>query len=243
MNNVLMKYDLPWGTVEPDFLAVTGSRLYGYANESSDWDIRGVAIEPPEYLLDRKRFDQAIRDHDEDITVWGFKKFFHLISVESPNVYELLFVPKEKIFLCSPRMQYLLNRRSLFVSKQAIRPILGYADSELKGAFADPNNIRWKRAAHTIRLLHQAVELLQTGVISYPLSISELLLRIRQGAYNEATIRGIADMKKKAIDYWMVKDHIPEKKNMESIDSLYYEIVGPDITNFLKGRMNNASTF
>lgn len=238
MNNVQTKHDLPWGSVEPDFLVVTGSRMYGYANDESDWDIRGVAIEPPDYLLGRKKFNQAIRDNNEDVTIWGFQKFLNLICIESPNVYELLFATPNNIILCSAKMQYLLNNKKFFISKEAIKPILGYADGELKAAFADLSNIKWKRAAHTCRLLFQAIELLKYGYINYPLSIAGMLKEIRDGLHPKEFIYSSVYSWKNKIDLLMSKSNIPEKKNMESIDVLYYEIVGNSIIELLnKHRM------
>ena len=116
------------------FEAVTGSRLYGTATETSDWDYRGVVIPPLEVLIDPfMKFNvQDSGFEEEDKALYSLGKFFELCAQANPNIIELLFIPQEYTTFDSEEWQIIKENRSLFVSKKVKYTFTGYAMSQLK---------------------------------------------------------------------------------------------------------------
>lgn len=232
----------------PDLLVITGSRLYGYAQPDSDFDYRGMISVPYSYLLGRKRFDQTESIvNGEDSTIWSLPKFFSLLEQCSPNVFELLFVPKSHILNISEIGQRLLNNKQVFISKKAIYPILGFATSEWnkvlhpergeKGpkrqALIAQHGYDVKSTAHAVRLLYQGQSLLETGTVQYPLPIAPLLGEIRTGKYTLEVVTPMVTDRMKAVEELVKSSHLlPEKPDQKALDELFYDLVDDEVLAF-----------
>lgn len=113
----------------PDFLVIAGSRLYGTNTQDSDYDYRGFVIPPFEYIAGLNKFEHNII-REPDIVIYSIKRFFELLIIGDPIVYEILFAPKSNIIKCNNVGDMLLRNRSLFTCKRFARRIGGYAQSE-----------------------------------------------------------------------------------------------------------------
>jgi len=116
------------------FECITGSRLYGTETPESDIDYRGVCIPPLNVLLDPfNNFDQKDSGFkEEDRTIYNLKKFMKLCADNNPNIIELLFIPKDKMLVCTKEWEYILTHKNLFISKKSKFTFSGYAFSQLK---------------------------------------------------------------------------------------------------------------
>jgi predicted nucleotidyltransferase len=124
-----MHFDLNSATI---FKTLTGSRVYGYYTETSDYDYRGVAVPPREILLSfNKKFEQA-EDKVNDVVIYDLNKFLKLAADNNPNVVELLWIPKRYWTVTSPEWEQLVAQRDLFLSKKCKYTFQGYAFSQLK---------------------------------------------------------------------------------------------------------------
>ncbi len=77
------------------FLVEGGSRIFGYASESSDYDVRGVFVHPLSVYLGLKPYDEVItiqRDN-QDIVLFDIRKFHRLLLDSNPNVLEWVRSP------------------------------------------------------------------------------------------------------------------------------------------------------
>lgn len=108
-----------------------GSHLYGFATPESDEDFRGVFIPDKDYVLGMKVVEQ-VEQKEPDRVLYAVKKFFQLALNNNPNIIELLYVPKDKMIVCHPIWEKVINARNLFLSKKSKFSFSGYAHAQLQ---------------------------------------------------------------------------------------------------------------
>lgn len=130
------------------FLVLSGSRSYGFSSPTSDWDYRGVAIPPLEtYIGLAPKFEQIVDGEggkhvwkhfptglvqpEADMQVMELTKFCRLAAQCNPSVIEILFSDDSAVLRAFPITRPLLEKRDMFLSKQAKARFCGYALSQL----------------------------------------------------------------------------------------------------------------
>lgn len=112
-----------------------GSHAYGLNTETSDLDVKGVAIPPKDYFLGMKGFEQAeYKDVDQnaEAVVYDIRKFCSLAADCNPNIIEVLWADPESYFYMTPLGRRLIDMREVFISKKAKFTFSGYAHAQLK---------------------------------------------------------------------------------------------------------------
>ena len=117
----------------PDFLALSGSRLYGTNREDSDWDYRGFVVPPYHYIIGHKTFNDADVPGN-DHKVYSFQRFLELASNGDPVCTEVLFAPKSLLSRLTDVGERVLSMRQAIVSNKIYRRIMGYSYSEFRKA-------------------------------------------------------------------------------------------------------------
>lgn len=112
-------------------LGLGGSHAYGTNTDTSDLDIRGVALNKKEEILTNQNFEQFV-DEASDTTVYSFNKIITLLSNCNPNTIEMLGLKSEHYLYLSPIGRELLNNKQLFLSKKAAYSFGGYATAQLR---------------------------------------------------------------------------------------------------------------
>lgn len=153
---------------------VVGSTAYGLAREGSDKDRLGMfaagwkdlsGLNPPQGKQGTSRVSK-----DPDVTQHEALKFCHLALGCNPTVLELLWLPSYESW--TSRGQELIQIRRSFLSRLAVRKAyLGYATQQFqllrsRGGADFGSDLRKrteKHARHLMRLLHQGVQLHNTG--------------------------------------------------------------------------------
>ena len=81
--------------------SISGSRAYGLETPTSDTDIKGVFILPKKdfYSLD---YIPQVSNPSNDIVYYELGRFIELLSVNNPNIIELLNTPKTSIIYKHP---------------------------------------------------------------------------------------------------------------------------------------------
>ena len=112
-------------------LGLGGSHAYGLAGESSDLDIRGVALNTSDEVLLGRDFG-TYTDKNTDTVIHSFNKFLKLLSDCNPNTIELLGLKLEHYLRMNEIGRLLLQKKSMFLSKRAIYTFGGYANQMLR---------------------------------------------------------------------------------------------------------------
>lgn len=111
-------------------LGLGGSHAYGTNIESSDVDVRGVALNSKEDILTNQNFEQFVNE-ETDTTIYSFNKIITLLSNCNPNTIEILGLKPEHYLYLSPIGAELLSNKKLFLSKKCIYSFGGYANQQL----------------------------------------------------------------------------------------------------------------
>ena len=173
---------------------VHGTAVSGY----DDRDEMGIAIEPPEYVIGLRLFEQyehhtawerpgglANRSGhgDLDETVYSARKWMRLALNGNPSILLPLFVPEAEIVAVTPLGRELRALAPAIVSRQAGHRFAGYLEAQRRSMLSHEGKGRdctrpelvakygfdTKFAAHMVRLGYQGVELLTTGRITLPM--------------------------------------------------------------------------
>jgi len=112
-------------------LTVGGSHAYGTNVETSDVDIRGIALETEKELIGLSNFDQ-FENKETDTTIYAFRKIINLLLNCIPNVIEILVLNVVKFFALKEEGKLLKDNIDLFLSKKCINSFGGYATAQLK---------------------------------------------------------------------------------------------------------------
>ncbi|QFZ22032.1 nucleotidyltransferase domain-containing protein [Saccharothrix syringae] len=174
-----------------------GSGVHGTAIEGTDdRDEMGLCVEPPEYVVGLRRFEQYIRrtaeertgvvntpsgPGDLDLVVYSLRKWLRLALQGNPTVLIPLFAPEHEVVTITDLGRDLRANADMVVSRRAGERFRGYLHSQRRrmvdGTVAARVNrpgvvARYgfdvKYAAHMVRLGVQGVELLETGRITLP---------------------------------------------------------------------------
>lgn len=213
---------------------VTGSKAYGLDTENSDTDIKGVYVLPTRTVLS-VGFDlqHTTVDHvDPDWVYHEVGKFMKLVIAGNPTVTELLYLDEYTVY--SDVAQKLVANRDAFLSTKAVmNAYRGYAfsqakklnnrteqgldgyDSSLKNRFA-------KHTRHCFRLLMQARQLLETGILSVRVTPEQ---REYLFAMGEKTADEVVDeFMKQDSQFEKIKSVLPDEPDYDTLNRLLYEI-------------------
>jgi len=120
----------------PEFLAISGSKLYGSSTPESDTDIRGFFIPPFSSLvgIPIKGIATDCIEFDGDHKVFALKRFLELVISGDPQTSELFFTPEDRIIHITKVGRQILTLRDSIISKNISRRILGFSNSEWRKA-------------------------------------------------------------------------------------------------------------
>jgi uncharacterized protein len=115
------------------YKVIAGSKAYGLDLPTSDTDIRGIYLQPNEYLLGNG-YKEQVGDKTNDIVYYELNRFVNLLAQNNPNIIEELFVPEDKILYFDERIRPLFDNREKFLTKRIRFTFGGYAISQIKKA-------------------------------------------------------------------------------------------------------------
>lgn len=187
---------------------LVGSTVHGLnVPGKDDRDEMGVCIEPREYVIGLKHFEQWIYrtqpegvksgPGDLDLSVYSLRKWCRLALAGNPTILLLLYIPKECLSVCLPRGEQLRGLSGCFASRRALQAFLGYLTAQKQrltgergGRHAKPRTelvekfgYDTKYAMHMVRLGFQGIEYGTTGKLSLPMQeeAREYCYAVREG--------------------------------------------------------------
>lgn len=196
-----------------------GSTVLGLETGSGDRDEMGVLIEPPDYVLGLRHFENYVHrtqpegvrsgPGDLDLTVYGLRKFCSLALKGNPSILLLFMVPDEKCVVLAPLGEQLRALAPAFASKKAGAAFLGYMEQQRKRLtgeigqknvkrpeLVDAHGYDTKYAGHILRLGYQGIEYMQTGRFSVPTPVQhrEFIRDVRFGRINKEDVLNTASL-------------------------------------------------
>lgn len=156
---------------------IVGSVAYGLATEDSDTDRLGMFACPTEKVLGLYPPVQSIVRTSPDITFHEVGKFLSLALKCNPTITELLWLPDDLYETRTDLGDKLIGIRQSLLSATLVRnAYLGYATQQFRrlenrsehgdhSFSADTRKRTAKHARHLLRLLHQGMELYETGTL------------------------------------------------------------------------------
>lgn len=94
-------------------LGLGGSHAYGTNIETSDVDIRGIALNSKMDILTNQYFEQMVNE-ETDTTIYAFNKMISLLCNCNPNCIEILGLKPEHYLYISDIGQEILDNKKLF---------------------------------------------------------------------------------------------------------------------------------
>ena len=176
-------------------LTLGGSYSYGLNTESSDIDVRGVALNSKEDILAYNDFETVV-DNNTDTTIYSFMKFMNLLYRGNPNIIELLGC-KDYLYL-SDIGQHIIDNKNIFITKHLINSYKGYmydtksviCSTRIEAYTKTTNTLKHKtskRMRELARLYYTAIDILSKGeIITYRKDNSasyEFLKDVQSGEY------------------------------------------------------------
>jgi predicted nucleotidyltransferase len=187
-------------------LFIGGSELHGAKVQGTDdLDIYGVYIEPPEVALGLETLphfvwstagdDRRNGPNDVDLTLYSLRKWAGLACKGNPTALHFLFAGG---VIRSEVWSHILFRRDVFLARTCAPQFLGFADDQLKRMTGEKGRGKKgqrpeieaqfgydvKAGMHTLRLLHECLELVSVGKISLPRPERDFLIKVRTGGYS-----------------------------------------------------------
>lgn len=189
----------------------TGSTVHGLGVAGTDdRDELGVCIEPADYVIGLRHFEQVVHRSqpqgvrsgpgDLDLTIYGLRKFASLALKGNPSILLLFNVPDEKCIVLSDIGRELRDLAWAFASRRAGAAFLGYMQQQRQRLMGERGQMNVKRpelverygfdtkyAGHIIRLGYQGIDYMQTGSFPIPMPDDQrdLILAIRTGQVPE----------------------------------------------------------
>lgn len=206
------------------YSVISGSRAYGTNVAGSDVDIRGVMIPPLRYFTGLGTIDQ-IENQSKDICYYSLRRFFELAYKNNVHALEMLYMHPDTVNFIKPSMQYVLDNRSLFLSKNLAYSFGGYSHQQIlqmdlkrvnntgRVALIEKHGYDTKMFMHAVRLFRMGSEALLTGELTVKRPDAAELLEIRDGKY---TLEEAVQLEKKEVEF-TEKDGKTVRKKMKTI--------------------------
>lgn len=110
---------------------ISGSRAYGLETLTSDTDIKGVFLLPKEEYYGLN-YTPQVNNETNDIVFYEFGRFMELLSLNNPNILELLHTPESAIVYKHPFLDEI--KSELILSKLCNNTFGKFALSQIKKA-------------------------------------------------------------------------------------------------------------
>jgi uncharacterized protein len=165
---------------------LVGSRAHGVADENSDYDYRGVFVQPTSEIL--SLFSKPKNTHwiegDNDNTSWEIGHFLQMATKCNPTILEVFHAPVVDRTDLGDQLRKLFS--SVWNTKDLINAHIGYGLNQRKKFLEDKDNRKSKYASAYLRALYQCYWLLTQN--KYPVNmehtdIFDTLKRYRKGEY------------------------------------------------------------
>lgn len=237
-------YDAPdFVTEDLIYLTIGGSRAYGVASPKSDIDMYGICIPPigdvlplfsghiPGFGVPKKPWPHwGYKSDGLDMMVYSIVRFFNMATVGNPNIIELLYTEDHHIMFMTDLGVSLRGSRDMFLSHNIIPKFTGYYYSQKNAMtkYTSPDDFgkgyNAKAAYHSMRLLLELEQLLETGTMSLE-KYTDLLTGVRFGGFTPIEIESMLEKRMENIKYLEAHSVLRDSPNEEYIKQVLVEML------------------
>jgi predicted nucleotidyltransferase len=210
-----------------------------HPNSVDDIDIFKIVVQPKEYYLSLSNYLKKQEHYESlvgeyDILVYDIRKFIYLLSKGNPNVHIFLWLRPEDYFKITEAGRYLISKRKEVLSQKVIHAFSGYASAQIRRmthfkhegymgekrkALVSQYGYDCKNAAHCIRLLATAIDLLKTGEIKvYRTEDRDKLIDIKTGKWSLHKVKEYADGLKAEFDKLARDSQFPSHVDIDKLE-------------------------
>lgn len=209
-----------------------------------DIDTIGVCIPPPEYYLGLREFAgrgaQEIKYQEYDIVVYELLKTLRLLSAGNPNMLAMMWMERNKYMHLSSAGEMLLESKSVFSSKRAYKPFIGYAYGQLhrmehsafegymgakRKALVEVLGYDAKNLSHCIRILRMGIEFLTEGRLHVERPDAQELMAIKRGEWTLEQGKTEAERLKKLAEEAYIRSSLPDDVDYDKINRLSISMI------------------
>ena len=207
------------------YRCIVGSRAYGLETDSSDTDLRGIYLAPPELNWSLYGAPEQFEDNEQQACYWELQKFLTMALKANPNILECLYSPL--VQKATPVAEALLASRDKFLSQMVFQTFNGYALSQFKKIEQDLRNqghVRWKHAMHLLRLLMTGAAILREGQV--PVHVGgkrEELLAVKRGEFSWEQVNDWRQRLHRDFEQALTETKLPERPDYEAANQLLIE--------------------
>lgn len=226
-----------------------GSEVLGVNLQDGDRDEMGICVEPSEYVIGLRHFEQYVHrtqpdgtrsgPGDLDLTVYGLRKWCSLALKGNPSVLMLLFTPLADCTVFTAEAAALRNMAWAFASRKAGNAFLGYAQQQRQRLLGERGQRNVKRpeleaahgydtkyAGHIIRLGFQGNEYLQTGSITVPMPLRqrEYILQVRRGEHSLQQVLTRAGELEEELKTMIDTSPLPDEPAYDAVNAFLAEV-------------------
>lgn len=210
-----------------------------------DKDILGICVANENVYLGMQKFEQREKKYKEwDSVIYEIRKFFSLLLKCNPNVLGLLWLKRENYIHIGESGKLLIDKRNLFVSKQAYYSFSGYAYGQLhrmehmafKGYMGEKRKklvekfgYDVKNGAHLIRLLRMSIEFLTDGELRVHREDASELKDIKQGKWSLEKVKREAEALFALAREANIKSPLPPQPDYDRAEQLLIDIIKKEL--------------
>lgn len=198
---------------------LVGSRAHGLDTATSDYDWRGIFVQPTREILSLGYNARTVQwlEGKEDFTNYEIGHFLMLATKANPSVLELLVSPRTEMLEIHGRCwgaEMVALFPYLYDPRDAYNAFTGYSHNQRKKLLEDKDGRKWKYSVAYIRTLYNLIDLLTTGTFSLVVNKDRLphLMMIRDG---QVTAGDVINTANDLID--VAKDALPHASNRQDL--------------------------
>lgn len=204
------------------YTAIVGSRAYGLDRAGSDVDRRGVYLAPAELLWSLDGAPEQLVEPGTQDTWWELAKALRLALAANPTVLETLWSPL--VELDGALAGELRSLRGRLLSRRVAETFGGYAEQQMERMgrhLRRTGEVRWRHAAHCLRLLRAGAHALRTGAVLVDVSDErDRLLAVRDGRVSWEEVRREAARRREDLQAALHRTGLPEQPDRGAADAL-----------------------
>ena len=188
---------------------IRGSHLFNLNTEKSDIDLGGIFKLPQKYFLQLHNPPEEVSDEKHDTSYYELKRYINLACTANPTVLESLYIPDQFIKFKTREYDYLVENRSLFITKKCYWSYSGYAYAQIKKASGKNKKV------HSVEkyVNEEGVKLLKKELFAGKITPEWVKVRFNEHFY-KFLVKGNSEPVSEETS-WKVMDQVLEDENVK----------------------------